>query len=133
AGTIELESADAATLGLFSGQALVNDRAETQLSATAAPRIGEGYALVSGKWDRGKGFFTTPRTQRVPATVRARFESWSASARVVQPIGQDLEVQLRGLAFDDHRTLRLEGADTTNEGQDISARVVSRGPWQIDA
>lgn len=133
AGTIELESADAATLGLFSGQALINNRAETQLSATVAPQIGEGYAVVSGKWDRGKGFFTTPEDQRVPATARSRFDSWSASARVVQPLGDDLEVQLRALAYDDHRTLRYDGADNTNSGQDVSARVVSRGPWQIDA
>src|SRR5690606_10509209 len=29
--------------------------------------------------------------------------------------------------------LRFEGADSSNEGQDVSARIVSRGPWQIDA
>jgi outer membrane receptor protein involved in Fe transport len=133
AGTIELESADAATLGLFNGQALVNDRGETQISATAAPQVGDGYAVVSGRWDRGKGFFTTPEDERVPATARAKFDSWSASARLVQPVGDDLEVQVRALAYDDSRTLRFEGADSTNEGQDISARVVSRGPWQIDA
>jgi outer membrane receptor protein involved in Fe transport len=133
AGTIELESADAATLGLFSGQAMVNDRLETELSGTVAPQIGEGYAVVSGRWDRGKGFFTTPEDQRVPATARARFDSWSASAQLVQPLGEDLELQVRGLAFDDHRTLRFEGADSSSKGQDVSARLVSRGPWQVDA
>ncbi len=132
AGTIALESADAATLGLFSAQALVNDRAETQLSATVAPEVGEGYAVVSGRWDRGKGFFTTPEDQRVPATARAKFDSWSVSGRLVQPIGEDLELQVRGLAYDDARTLRFDGQDSTNEGQDISARLVSRGPWQVD-
>jgi len=133
AGTIELESADAATLGALSGQALANDRAETELSATAAPQLGRGFAVLSGRWDQGRGFFTTPEDQRVPATARARFDSWSASARVVQPVGEALEVQLRGLAFDDRRTLRFEGADSSSEGQDLSLRAVSRGPWQVDA
>jgi len=133
AGTIELESADAATLGLFTGQALINDRAETELSGTVAPQVGEGFAVISGRWDRGKGFYTTPRDERVPATARAGFDSWSTTARLVQPVGEQLEVQLRGLAFEDHRTLRFEGADSSSEGQDISARVVSRGPWQVDA
>jgi len=133
AGTIEIDSADAETLGLLSGQALINDRAETELSTTLAPQVGDGFAVVSGRWDRGQGFYTTPDDDRVPASARARFDSWSASARLVQPVGDQLEVQLRGLAFDDHRTLRFEGADSSSEGQDVSARVVSRGPWQVDA
>ncbi len=132
AGTIRLESADAATLGLFNAQALINDREETQLSATVAPEIGDGYAIVSGRWDRGKGFFTTPEDQRVPATARAQFDSWSVSGRLVQPLGDDLELQARALAYDDARTLRFDGQDSTNEGQDLSLRLVSRGPWQVD-
>lgn len=133
AGTIELESADAATLGLFNGQAMINDRAETELSATLAPQVGDGFAVIGGRWDRGKGFFTTPEDQRVPATARARFDTWSASARLVQPVGDNLEVQVRGLAYEDTGTLRFEGADSTSTGRDISARLVSRGPWQVDA
>lgn len=133
AGTIEMDSADPGTLGLFSGQALINNRGETELSGTVAPQLGDGYAVVGGRWDRGKGFFTTPDDQRVPATARAEFDSWSANARLVQPLGDDLEVQLRGLAFEDHRTLRFDGAESSSEGQDISARITSRGPWQVDA
>jgi outer membrane receptor protein involved in Fe transport len=131
AGAIELESAS--TLGLVSGQASVNNRAETELSGTLAPEIGNGFAVVSGRWDRGKGFWTTPEAQRVPASVRAKFDAWSASARVVQPVSESIEVQVRGMAFDDERVLRFAGADTTSEGEDLSARVVSRGPWQVDA
>lgn len=133
AGAIELESADAATLGLFSGQALLNTREEAEISGTVAPQLGRGFAVVSGRWDRGKGFFTTPQAQRVPATVRARFDSWSANARIVQPLGDNLEVQVRGLAFEDERVLRFAGADTGSKGEDVSARLVSRGPWQVDA
>ncbi len=132
AGTIELESAGANQLGLFTGQVLANQRNETEMSASLTPRLGNGFASFSGRWDRGQGFFTTPVDQRVPASVRAGYESWSASGRLVQQLG-GLEVQLRGLAFDDERTLRFAGADNTSEGQDVSLRVVSRGPWQVDA
>lgn len=133
AGTIELESADAAMLGPVSGQALVNQRGETELSGTLAPEVADGFAVVSGRWDRGKGFYTTPEDQRDPASARAEFESWSVSGRFVQRVAEDVEVQVRGLAFDDHRTLRFDGADSSASGKDVSVRVVTRGPWQVDA
>ena len=133
AGTIELTSADAATLGLVSGRALVDDRGETELSATLVPRLGRGFAEISGRRDRGQGFWMTPSAQRVPASVRAGYDSWSATARLVQPIGEEIELQLRGLAFQDQRTLRFAGADTASEGQDASLRLVGRGGWQFDA
>mgnify|MGYP003109506621 CR=1 FL=1 len=132
AGTIALESASARELGLVNAAAFVNDREETSLSATLAPEFGNGYAVISGRWDRGDGFETTPEDQRVAISVPAAYDSWTAGGRVVQKLG-DLEVQLRGLAFEDHRTLRFEGANNSIEGQDVSLRVVSRGPWQVDA
>ncbi|MBW8783413.1 MAG: TonB-dependent receptor plug domain-containing protein, partial [Novosphingobium sp.] len=110
AGTIELESADAAALGLASGEALVDQRGETALSATVAPTLGQGFAVLSGRWDRGEGFWTTPLAQRVPASVRARYDSWSAGIRGVAPLSDTIELQARGLAFDDRRTLRFAGA-----------------------
>lgn len=132
AGTIELESADAATLGLVQGSLLVNDRGETEASASLAPELGQGFAVVHGRWDRGKGFYTTPKSQRVPATARAKYDSWSAGARVVQPLTSDIEVQARALFFEDHRTLRFKDADSSSKGQDISLRLVGRGEWQFD-
>ena len=132
-GTIELTSADADAMGLLSAQALANDRGETDLSGTVSPKLGEGFVQASGQWQRGQGFWTTPESQRVPASVRARYDSWSASARVVQPLSGDFEVQARGLAFEDWRTLRFAGADTSSRGQDASLRLVGRGKWQVDA
>lgn len=133
AGTIELMSADAQTLGPVSGSAMVNQRGESELSATLAPQLGEGFLVASARWDRGQGFWTTPAAQRVPASARARYESWSASLRAVAPLSDTVELQARVQAFDDQRTLRFAGADSTSSGQDASLRLVGRGDWQFDA
>ena len=133
AGTIELDSAGPSQLGLFSGEALIDDRGESTLSATLAPELGAGFAVVSGRWDRGQGFWTTPVAQRVPASVRARYDGWSLALRGVAPLTSDVELQARGLAFGDARTLRFAGADSTSSGQDASLRLVGSGPWQFDA
>ncbi|WP_416833184.1 MAG: TonB-dependent receptor plug domain-containing protein [Erythrobacter sp.] len=133
AGTIELESAGPAALGPVSGSLLVNDREETEASGTISRRLGSGFATISGRWDRGDGFFTTLASDRVPATSRAAFESWSAGLRGVAPISPDVELQARVSLFDDARTLRFDGADSTSEGQDASLRIIGRGEWKFDA
>lgn len=133
AGTIELASAGPADLGSVSGSALVNDRGESEASATLAAPLGEGFASVSGRWDRGRGFWTTPEAQRLPASVRAAYDAWSVEARGVAPVGSAIELQARMSAWHDARTLRFAGADSTTEGQDASVRLVGRGAWQFDA
>lgn len=133
AGTIELTSADAVTLGPVSAAALVNDRGGTEASINIAPELGRGFAVIGGRYDRGPGFFTTPDDQRAAASVRSEFESYSGQIRAVAPIGADIELQARVLAFADDRTLRFEGADSSSSGQDASLRLVRRGDWQIDA
>lgn len=133
AGTIELESANAATLGPVNASLLGNDRGETEASATLASELGSGFGVISGRWDRGKGFYTTPRDQRVPASARAEFEAWSVGVRGVAPLSDTVELQARALAFRDERTLRFDGADSSSEGQDASIRFIGRGDWQFDA
>ncbi|MBV7265074.1 TonB-dependent receptor plug domain-containing protein [Erythrobacter ani] len=132
-GTIELESADARTLGPFSGSVLANNREETEASGAVASKLGSGFGVISGRWDRGQGFFTTPVEQRVPATARARFDSWQVGVRGVAPLTKDIELQARGSVFEDDRTLRFDGANSATEGQDASLRVVGRGDWEFDA
>jgi vitamin B12 transporter len=132
AGAIELESVDAADLGLLNAQGFVNDRGDTEAEASLAPRWGSGFATVSGRWDRGDGFRTTPTSQLTPASVNAAYESWSAGARVVQSLGPDLSLQVRALAFEDKRTLRFAGADNWTRGEDVSARLIGRGVWEFD-
>nr|WP_298897630.1 TonB-dependent receptor [uncultured Altererythrobacter sp.] len=133
AGTIELESADAVTLGTFNGSLLANDRGESEATAGLAQELGGGFGVISGRWDRGKGFFTTPTDQRVPASARAAFDNWSVGVRGAAPVSDTLELQMRGAAFRDERTLRFEGADSSSEGQDASLRLVGRSEWQFDA
>lgn len=133
AGTIELESADPGATGPLLANAAINDREESELSGVLTQRLGRGFAVASGRWDRGQGFFTTPTDQRVPATARAGFDSWNAAVRAVAPIKDEVELQARVAAFRDARTLRFEGADSTSEGQEASLRIVGRGAWQFDA
>ena len=133
AGTIELESAGIDALGGFAGQLLANNRGETEASTSTGARLGSGFVVASGRWDRGKGFYTTPVADRAPESARASFDGWSAQLRAVTPIAEDVEFQFRGLAYRDERTLRFDGADSSIEGQDASVRLVGRGEWQFDA
>jgi outer membrane receptor protein involved in Fe transport len=133
AGTIELESAEPGQTAGFLGSAAINDREETEASGVLTQRLGRGFAVASGRWDRGRGFFTTPESQRVPATARAAFDSWNVALRGVAPITDTIEAQARIGAFRDDRTLRFEGADSFSEGQEASIRFVGRGEWQFDA
>jgi outer membrane receptor protein involved in Fe transport len=132
AGTVDLASADPADLPLAEMALAGNDRGESELSASLAPQLGAGYLVAAGRWDRGQGFWTTPDSQRVPATARARFDSWSSSLRMVAPLTDTVELQARALLFDDRRTLRFKGADSSSRGQDASLRLVGRGDWQFD-
>ncbi len=133
AGTIEMESAGRSDLSGFGASALYGSNNATELSAGLATDLGTGFVSASGRWDRGDGFFTTPRTARLPTDVRAAYESWSTGLRAVAPLSPTLELQMRGLVFRDDRTLRFAGADSSSDGQDASLRLVSRGRWQVDA
>ena len=133
AGTIELASATRDQMPHFGASAFYGSRDATELSASIAPDLGSGYVSLSGRWDRGDGFQTTPKDQRVAATVPAAYDSWSANLRAVAPIDATSEIQFRGTLFQDNRTLRFAGADSMSQGQDASIRYISRGRWQIDA
>lgn len=133
AGTIELASATRDQLPLFTASALYGSRDGSELSASFSPDLGGGYVSLSGRWDRGDGFQTTPADQRVAATVPAAYDGWSANLRAVAPLSAVSELQFRTTLFHDDRTLRFRGADSMSEGQDVSVRFISRGRWQVDA
>ena len=133
AGTIELASADRNDLPLLSGSGFYGSKNSSQLTGDFAPNVGAGFVSLSGRWDRSDGFQTTPASQRVAATVPARYESWSTGARAATPISDTLELQAHMLVFRDNRTLRFRGADNSSEGEDASVRLLSRGSWAFDA
>lgn len=133
AGTIELASATRDQLPGLSASAFYGSRNASEIAASVTPDLGSGYVSLSGRWDRGDGFQTTPVSQRVAATVPAAYDSWSANLRAVAPISATSEVQFRATLFQDDRTLRFAGADSQSRGQDMSIRYIGRGPWQIDA
>lgn len=133
AGTIELASATRDQLPHFTAGAFYGSRDATELSASLSPDLGGGFLSLSGRWDRGDGFLTTPRDQRVAATVPAAYDGWSTNLRIVAPLSATSEIQMRGTIFRDTRTLRFRGADSMSEGQDASIRFISRGAWQVDA
>ncbi|MEQ6334248.1 TonB-dependent receptor domain-containing protein [Sphingobium sp. MK2] len=133
AGTIELASATRDQLPGFAASAFYGSRDSTELSASVTPDLGSGYVSLSGRWDRGDGFQTTPRDQRVAATVPAAYDGWSTNLRAVAPVSATSEVQFRATLFEDKRTLRFAGADNSSQGQDASIRYIDRGRWQVDA
>ena len=133
AGTIELVSAGRADLPPIAGSASYGSDNAVALTGAVSPTLGSGFATLSGRYESGDGFFTTPVDQRVPATARARYRDWSAGLRAVAPLDAQTELQFNGTLFDDHRTLRFAGADSSSQGQDASVRLIHRGDWQIDA
>ncbi|WP_050803698.1 TonB-dependent receptor [Citromicrobium sp. JLT1363] len=133
AGTIAIESLSPEMQAPLGASVLVNDRGGTEAASSFSAPLGRGYATGALRWDRGPGFYTAPESQLVPASVPARFDSVSGQLRAVAPLSDDLELQARVLAFDDARTLRFEGAESSASGQDYSIRVVGRGRWQVDA
>ena len=133
AGTIELASATRDQLPTLAASAFYGSKDATELTASLTPDLGGGYISLSGRWDRGDGFQTTPKDQRVAATAPAAYDGWSTNLRAVAPLSATSEIQFRGTIFHDERTLRFKGADSMSEGQDASIRVISRGAWQVDA
>jgi iron complex outermembrane receptor protein len=133
AGTVELVSAGRAQLPPVAGEVAAGSFGSVQAAASVSPDLGAGYATIFGRFERSDGFQTTPADQRVAATAPARFRDWSTGFRAVAPVDAVTEVQASGLVFDDHRTLRFQGADTRSQGADASIRLIRRGDWQVDA
>ncbi len=133
AGTIELVSGSRRDLAAFSGETFYGSRGAVEASGSIAPNLGGGFVSLSGKVDRGDGFFTTPPGQQSAATVRARYRDWSGDVRAVFPVDSQTELQAHASVFRDNRTLRFRGAENSAQGQDASIRLLHRGGWAIDA
>ncbi len=133
AGVIELASATRADVPVASASLFYGSDAAVEARAAVSPRLGAGFAMLSGRFERGDGFFTTPREQRTTATVRARYRDWSIGLRGVAPLDAATELQFRAALFGDHRTLRFASADSATGGADANLRIIHRGAWQVEA
>ncbi len=133
AGTIELISATRRDLPPASASAFYGSDNAQEITASLSPDLGGGFATLSGRFERGDGYFTTPQNQRVAATARAAYRDWSAGLRAVAPLDAQTDLQFRGLVFGDNRTLRFRGADSSTQGEDASIRLIHRGLWGVDA
>ena len=130
AGTIEMTSrADAG----FSGEADAGSRGSVEARGRAGTTLAGGPLAVSGRAARGNGFVPITEATRGPADRRAPYDEWSARARWIAPLSNDVEAQASLAAFRDWRTRGTDfSADRTN-GADPSLRLVGRGSWQWSA
>ena len=133
AGTIELVSADRGDLPPVAGEAFYGSRDSESVSASVSPTLGRGFASLSGRFERGDGFMTTPADQRVAASVPARYRDWSAGrARWCRSAAMP---SCRCAGWRSATTARCASAAPirVRQGEDASVRLVSRGRWQVDA
>ncbi len=133
AGVIELDSLalaerDRLSLGITGGS-----RGAWQGDAALVLPLGAGHVALDVHHDRGTGFFTTPLSQRVAASVPARYRASSAALAASVPVTPHTALSARIGLFRDDRTLRFAGANSRAEGVDASVRLTGTGRWQWEA
>ena len=133
AGTLELDSAGLDDVGRLTARALGGSRGASELALGMAPKLGDGFVALDGRWDRGDGYVLIPRERRGAADIPARYDSWSVGGRAVVPVGPDADLQVRALGFSDHRLRGQAGTRNSSTGTDAGFRLVSRGRWKLDA
>jgi vitamin B12 transporter len=133
AGTIELNSADPATLpGL---QAEIDDGSRNAVTASAvgSARLGTGAVALFGRYDRGDGYVIVPASQRGPADIPARYAQGSIGFNASVPVGDDTKVLVDALGFADHRVRGIDGNTSAVRGIDTSVRLLGTGRWRWQA
>ena len=133
AGTIELLSADAATLPGLQAQAEYGSRNALSVQGVASARLGDGSASVFGRYDSGDGYVIIPDGQRGPADIAARYAQGSAGFHAAVPVGDDTDVLVNGLGFADTRVRGVAGNATDIRGANANVRLLGRGRWQWEA
>ncbi len=128
-GTIELISADSSQSPTAQAGLMYGSRDAIAADAALSGELGQGHGWLSGGFARGDGYMLIGPDQRGPADVPARYEQWHVTARGAVPIGDQTELQLRGMAFGDTRLRGLDGTESTSDGVDASVRLIGRGDW----
>jgi vitamin B12 transporter len=126
AGTIELESADAADLEGVDARLAFGSRDSLDAYAGIGAALGAGFVSLSGSWARGDGFVPVVAEHRGPVDRPAPYQQHSLSLRAAAPVGEGVELQASGLWFDDRRERGTALSKVTSEGADASLRLVGR-------
>jgi vitamin B12 transporter len=133
AGTIELISADAETLGPLTLNGFYGSRESIDLVATSGVKLGTGSLTVAGQFARGDGFVPIVAEDRGAADRAAPYRQASLALRSVFPVGKDVELQASLSGFTDERDRGTDFTPMTSQGVDASVRLVGRGSWRWSA
>ncbi len=133
AGTIELESADPATLPALQAEADYGSRHAVTASALASAHAGEGAVALFGRYDRGDGYVITPPAQAGPADIPARYAQGSLGLTARLGLGDDVSLLVDALGFDDRRVRGLAGNHSVVRGVDTTLRLLGSGRWRWQA
>ena len=127
AGTIELTSAGPGVLTPVMASLAYGSRNSIDGDATVSGKVGNGFALLSGNYQRGDGFIPIIARQRGPVDKAANYSQGSLTARAVFPIAPDTELQATMMYLRDARTRGLDHTDNKTTGTDASVRLIGRG------
>lgn len=130
AGTIELTSADAATLGPLALTGFYGSRESIDLVATGGAKLGAGSLTLAGQFARGDGFVPIVEENRGPADRAAPYRQASLALRSVFPVSETVELQANLSGFSDERDRGTDFTPMTSQGADASVRLVGRGSWR---
>ncbi len=133
AGTIELLSADAATLPGVQADIGYGSRNSFSAGGVASATLGVGSASVFGRFDRGDGYVIIPAGQRGPADIPASYRQFSAGLHAAINIADDTQLLVNTLGFSDARVRGVAGNSTDLTGANASVRLLGRGHWQWEA
>ena len=129
------DSADAATLGLFSGRRSSTTAARPSFRAPSRPSSATGFAVRQRPLGPRQGLLHHARgAARAGDRARRRSTPGRPARGVVQPLAEDIELQVArpGVRRPAHAALRGR-RDHAARARTLSARLVGRGPWQFDA
>jgi vitamin B12 transporter len=133
AGTIELQSADPASLPGLQAEVDYGSRNAVTASGIASAAMGAGSATVFGRFDRGDGYVIIPENQRGPADIPASYQQFSAGLHAAINIADDTQLLVNALGFNDKRVRGIAGNATDITGANASVRLLGRGHWQWEA
>lgn len=133
AGTIELFSAGPEDLPPAAANFAYGSDNATELGASLATKLGDGFVSLAGQWNRGDGYILIPPDQAGPVDVPAWYDSKTVALRIIVPVGAATELQVGAHGYTDNRLRGLAGTRSTSDGADASIRLIGHGRWGYEA